>query len=60
VNLQLNDHLSASSDLYSLLRYEHSLFDSRIHEVAVQRLGEIHRGRTAVTIDWDRLFENEV
>jgi hypothetical protein len=59
VNLQLNDRLSASMDLYSLLRCEHSLFDSRVHEVAVQRLGEIQNARSSMTVNWDKLFENE-
>jgi hypothetical protein len=60
VSLQLNDQLSASSDLYLLLRCEHSLFDGRVHEVAVQRLSAIQQARTAATINWDKLFENEV
>jgi hypothetical protein len=47
-------------DLYSLLRCEHSLFDSRVHEVAVQRLGEIQNARTSMTVNWDKLFETEV
>ena len=59
MNLQLNDQSSASIDLYSLLRCEHSLFDSRLHEVAVQRLSEIQNARTSVMVNWDKLFENE-
>ena len=60
MSLQLNDQFSASSDLYLLLRCEHSLFDSRVHEIAVQRLSAIQQARTAATINWDKLFENEV
>ena len=59
MNLQLNDQTSASTDLYSLLCCEHSLFNSRVHEVAVQRLSEIQNTRTSMIINWDKLFENE-
>ena len=50
MNLQLKDESSASTDLYSLLRCEPNWFDSRVHDVAVQRLVELPNKRTSITM----------
>ena len=60
MSLQLDDRKSASDDLYLVLRCDNYLFDSTIHEIAVQRLAAMQSVHKPLPINWGALLESEV